>query len=360
MSSESISEQKRPRQRRGGLFFPIVLIALGVVFLLNNFKLIQGNPWQVVFNLWPLILVAIGLDGLLDHGGLSGATILIGLGVVFLLSNFGYLAANVWELVLRLWPVILVAVGFDIVVGRRSLWLSLTGLAITLAILVISLWYMGVRLDRMQAVTTSQISQPLQDATQARVNIQQAAGGLELSALASGDRLVEGQVPASGGTKVTENLTLDGQTADYTIRQSGNTMFLPSTSDCCDWKLQLSPSVPLDLDVSMGAGQTTLDLGGLNLTRLKVDLGAGQSTITLPENGAFNVEINLAVGQVIVVVSRDAVVHIFTNTALSAVSAPADYRKGDHELSSPGYSPGSRAIEVKINNAVGSVTVQYP
>jgi hypothetical protein len=44
--------------RRAPLFFPIMLVLVGLVVLLNNFLLIETD----IINLWPLVLVVIGLQ----------------------------------------------------------------------------------------------------------------------------------------------------------------------------------------------------------------------------------------------------------------------------------------------------------
>jgi len=52
-------------RRVGPIFWPILLIAVGVLFLLSNMGLLPFSPWQF-WKLWPLILVVIGLDILLE------------------------------------------------------------------------------------------------------------------------------------------------------------------------------------------------------------------------------------------------------------------------------------------------------
>lgn len=47
-----------------------------------------------------------------------GAWILIFVGVVFLLINFGVISPNSWNFVIRLWPLILVFIGLRIALGR--------------------------------------------------------------------------------------------------------------------------------------------------------------------------------------------------------------------------------------------------
>lgn len=49
------------RRRRGGLTFPVLLILLGVIFLLNQFV-----PGWGINKTWPLILVVVGVLKLVD------------------------------------------------------------------------------------------------------------------------------------------------------------------------------------------------------------------------------------------------------------------------------------------------------
>lgn len=46
-----------------------------------------------------------------------------------------------------------------------------------------------------------------------------------------------------------------------------------------EMRLSLNRSVPLDLELSLGATQATLDLGGLNLVNLRLDSGASETTL---------------------------------------------------------------------------------
>lgn len=53
----------KKKQRRGGSpFWAILFISLGVVFLLNNFDVLSWDVWASIWRLWPLILVIWGLE----------------------------------------------------------------------------------------------------------------------------------------------------------------------------------------------------------------------------------------------------------------------------------------------------------
>jgi hypothetical protein len=52
-------------RRIGPIFWPLLLIAVGVLFLLSNLGRLPFSPWEL-WRFWPLILVVIGLDILLE------------------------------------------------------------------------------------------------------------------------------------------------------------------------------------------------------------------------------------------------------------------------------------------------------
>lgn len=55
-----------------------------------------------------------------QHGVLGGVILLL-IGVVFLLNNFGILPWQVWNVIWRFWPLILVVWGFEVIFGRALL-----------------------------------------------------------------------------------------------------------------------------------------------------------------------------------------------------------------------------------------------
>jgi len=65
-----------------------------------------------------------------------------------------------------------------------------------------------------------------------------------------------------------------------------------------EWNVNLSKSVPLDLHVKMGAGQSTLNLQNSHVSKLTLDAGAVSSTIDLRGSKASDVTVNAGVGEV--------------------------------------------------------------
>ncbi len=80
----------------------------------------------------------------------SGAFILILLGILFLLSNFGVLPWSVWEIIGRFWPVALILFGLEILIGGTVLGniiFGVIGLLFFAGIVLLGLWIANTQLE---------------------------------------------------------------------------------------------------------------------------------------------------------------------------------------------------------------------
>jgi hypothetical protein len=80
--------------------------------------------------------------------GYSGAFILIILGVLFLLSNFGALPWSVWEIIVRFWPIVLILIGLEVLVGGTILGniiFGFIGLLFFAGIVIFGLWLTNIQ-----------------------------------------------------------------------------------------------------------------------------------------------------------------------------------------------------------------------
>ena len=98
----------RPSRRLGPLAPGLLVITLGVVFLLDNLGFVR--TWQVL-RFWPVILIAAGVKYLWearDRGAAVSGTLLASAGGLLLLDNLYVIDVDLWDL----WPLVLVAIGF--------------------------------------------------------------------------------------------------------------------------------------------------------------------------------------------------------------------------------------------------------
>jgi hypothetical protein len=338
----------------------LLLIVLGVIFLLKNTGIIQGNIWEFVLRLWPVLLIALGLESLYQRRNLVTPVFWIGLGVVFLLSSLNLIALNVFDIILRLWPLFLVAIGLDIFIGRRSIWLSALGAIVLIVVMVGSLWVLA---QGYVASTGGQpISQTINAAGQVQASLNPAIGKLTVTAMPAADStntLVKGQADIPSDYDLNQNYHVNGTQGYYDLSLQSQSGFHVFTQGW-NWDLAFNRSVPLTFNVNMGAGQIKLDFNELKVNELNLSLGVGTSDLTLPGKGGFDGQLNSAVGQTTIHIPEGAPVRLIAD-GLSLVNAPSDFTSQDRIYTSPTFSTSSSTDQVtlQISQAIGVIQVEY-
>jgi hypothetical protein len=290
-----------------------------------------------------------------------GPVILILGGVVLLMNTLGILEWDIWWSILRLWPIFIVALGLDLLIGRRSLAGALIAALLVVLMLVGAFWLINSDLAA-SGLPSQSIRQPLNDATQAQVIINPAVGVLRIDALPESADLVEGEIRLSKGEEVSQNLTQTAGRATYTLETTEGSWdpFTNTWNENRIWDLGLSPAPALQLNATLAVGQTELDLSGLNLDALDTSMGMGQIEVILPEQGRAQAKIGQGLGVVVVTIPRGMAVRINAGTAMVVRDLPDDYQKqGDNVYTSPGYATAQDRVDLDVSLAIGLLTVRY-
>lgn len=288
--------------------------------------------------------------------------ILIGLGALLLLQNLGYLPAGLWPALLQLWPVLFILLGLDMLIGRRSS----AGVAavLVLGVLVITgaLTWSAIRASQLPAGAAQTLSQPPGDATQLVVTINFDAGELNLAALGLSANALEGEASNGPGESAELSYRVDaGQVGQLTVEQRGEALLLPflSARDAsARWNLRLAPNLPLALDVRTGASRTTLDLSGLNLNTLHLQAGVGETNVTFPNGGGVTAVINTGVGNTTLTLPADLPARLTVHSGLTNLSVPARFGRSDNVYTTPGFEPSGAYLDLELNAGLGNVTVK--
>jgi len=295
------------------------------------------------------------------RGGLVGPTILVGLGVVFLLNNLGWLGWEIWETLLRLWPVLLIAVGLDLLIGRRSALGSALIVVILLGVMGTAVWWSGAWWPRAAPLAGEAIAQTLDGATRADVTIGMGAGTLRLHELDDSANLISGTVRRAPGDDVRRSFSVNGDTAFFSLRNHGPSAwglrFSRERANPIVWDLRLNQDVPMRLKVDTGAGAATIDLARLHVANLDVNTGVGTTTLTLPAQGRMEARISGGVGATTISVPAGVAVRIEAETGLGQVRVQGDYPRQDKLYVSPDYDTAANRVDLRVNGGIGSITI---
>lgn len=288
---------------------------------------------------------------------------LIGAGVLFLLNNLGIVDWGIWSTLVRFWPLILVAVGLDIMLGRRGgIWPAL------LALVFVALIVSGtVAIDATQHVFMSELhteefSQQLGDVEKARVSIDFDIGELEITGMTSSSVLANGSIDLAEYEQLEQEYRELGGSAYLKIGSRGKQVipawwFGKKDGESRDWMITLNDEIPIELEVDLGVGKSEIDLRQCELNSLNVQTGVGKAEIYLPEEGDFNGYIQAGVGELIVYVPESLPIRITLETGLGNNSVVGDFEQSNNVYTSDEYAQSVARVNLNIDGGVGNINV---
>lgn len=301
--------------------------------------------------------------------------LLIGGGVLLLLSNLGYLPWESWGLLWRLWPLLLIALGVDVLIGRRS-----TVGAIISAVLILLLIGSAVLLvlfaeeiPALQEFTSpvewqiEHVEYPLEGLESASITIDWTSLPGDLGALSDSPNLIEGDVSYRGD--LVFDVDPHGDHVEVELDNEAPDLWLWPASSAFDegrerhWEVKLSPDVPLELLLDVGSGSCSFDLTELSIDDLVIDGGSGSVDLTLPAGSTFEVYVDGGSGSMDIVLPESVGAEVDLDSG-SGFFDPGDRfrlasgeRRGDGVWETDNFDTAEHTIRFEINQGSGAIKI---
>jgi hypothetical protein len=238
-------------------------------------------------------------------------------------------------------------------------------------------------------VLTDTLSEPLNGATTATLDIDSGTGNLTIDGLTSGEQLL-----ATGTLQYIENqarpirwVCSDKDQVVFALdgHGSGRPCFgFPwlSRTGATEWQIHLNPAVRSDITAHSDGGNIKLDLDGMAVTHLSADTGGGNVDVALPDRvanlhaaaatGAGNVTVeigssttgrntvdaNSGAGNVVVRVPRGMAARVHATSGLGRVTVDPRFNKIDRTTyQSADYDGARDTVEISVKSGAGNVSV---
>jgi hypothetical protein len=228
-------------------------------------------------------------------------------------------------------------------------------------------------------VRTESRSQELGGAQSASVDIRMGAGKLVMGAGASGIMDADFSYNISSWKPEVSYRVSDGR-GYLTVEQPSVGNISAGHNVRYEWNVRLNGGVPLDLQVSLAAGESRLALSDLTVNELQITTGAGNAKIDLPARSLTRLEMNAGVGDanldllgdwknnlkatiragvgaITLRLPRGTGVKVKVTGALGKVNANG-FRIQDDAYVNDAYGRSAVALDMSIVGAVGSVTLE--
>ncbi len=317
-------EPRRPRRRRPpSVFWPLMFIGAGIMLLLSNLGYLPWESWGVLWRLWPLLIITLGIDLLIGHRSVIGAIISA-------------------VLILVLISVIVLVALFAQNIPGVSDWIQ------------------------QPALHTRHVEYSLAGVEQATVYVDWTSMPGYLSPLEDSPNLIEGDVDYLG--ELTFDVSVRGSQANVKLdsRSTGIWLWPFDLSDRTDkrWDVGLSPNVPLDLTFDAGSGPCDFDLAGLQVSGLVLDAGSGPIDLVLPSDNTFEAKIDGGSGPLAIVLPRSVGARVELNSGSGPFSPDTRFElvqgksSGDGVWETDNYDTAEHTITLEIDQGSGPITIR--
>lgn len=289
-----------------------------------------------------------------SRGSIVVPLVLIAAGVVLILNNLGLVSWDVWTLLARLWPVLLIALGLDLLLGRSVLrWavaaalVALVGIAVTLALFGPSPVGPG-----------EEVRIALAGARRAELILTAPVGTLEVQASSDPALLVSGTITAPWPDRSRWRADRLGEVIRVDVAlERGYELPAVVWPNRTQARLRLSPGIPIALRATLGEGQATLDLSGLLVTDLAVRGGGGRFEVTLPAQGDVTATVWGGSGEATVRVPASVGARIRVAGGCGPVEVVGDYTELDGAFVSRNWGATPHTVDLRVGGGAGRVLV---
>jgi hypothetical protein len=293
------------------------------------------------------------------------------LGALFLYANLDP-SFSPWPFLARFWPVLIILWGLskllNYVRARRDPALArasrVSGGEVCLLVVVIMIGLFlsaGVRhhggvFSAGGPMETETQSVDLGEAESVRVDLRMRAGELNLTGGA--DNLMEGEFSYNVPEWKPEiDYAVTGTVGRLNVEQPAGTAHVGNANN--EWSLRLNNDVPMELNLEMGAGQATLILGELSVSRVEMKGGAGELTMDLTGDWKrdLDVQIKGGVGRVTVRLPREVGVEVSARGGIGAVNAHGLDRRGRTYVNDA-FGKSDITVRVDVKGGIGEINLE--
>lgn len=289
-----------------------------------------------------------------NAGKVNLGTALVAGGLLLLAINLGLLDATIWANLARAWPLLLVALGLNLVLQRTRLWFLPTLLVAGTVGYIALIGFPG----QWQARTVRAEGLLEAGVQSARFRLDIGAGSLTVRGGAAS--LYEATFHVRGREPLLR-VNRRGTTLDITMHQQDRRILRWMGPLSEEWDVQIGDQVPVDLAIDAGGAALDLDLRRVPVKSLDINGGASSITIALGDNGRnTDVFINTGAANIELIIPRTAGTRFKIDSLLADTNLDhLGLIKRDDGYVTKNYVEARTTVDVYVASALARLEVRY-
>jgi hypothetical protein len=292
---------------------------------------------------WPLLVIAVG--------------------VIFLLANTGVLSQGAIERLGDLWPLLLVIFGLQLVFNHTlpRQQAMIVGLVTTAVIVIAAVVFAAAAPAAVYGTQQKDASAPVGSLRSATLELSYNDATVDVQVGNLGDTLYKAHVAYPGGESAPQ-FSVDRGSGTVSIQEGSNgfPLHLFGGPALRHVTITLNTSIPWGMDVSGGVGDVQLDARELQLAKIDISGGVSRINAQLPAPKG-NVTIDVSGGASDVTLSAPAASEwqVSVSGGVSAVNINGSSFNeigGDFQRQSSGYGSATDRFTIDISGGASSVS----
>lgn len=304
----------------------LLFVFIGAIFLLDNYHVIDFY-WRSVWRLWPLLLVVIGANMLFNRDNNKYGPVIAGVITLVALSIIAYQGTR---------PV-----------GEQHKWL----------------FHYNMDEDGDTSSINGEnfrgssiFSEPFSATRRAKLNIKGGATSYSLRDTTA--NLFVANVSQNSGAYTLEKTTKDSMEIVTFKMKGGNRKWNMDDMDGNEAKLRIN-SIPVwDINLEMGAGEADFDLSAFKIENLNLKGGAASFKIKLPQpQNVTNMNVETGVAEVNIQIPSSAGCRIKVDTGLSSRDFSGFTKQSDGSYTTSNYNTSAKKILINLKGGLSDFNV---
>jgi hypothetical protein len=283
---------------------------------------------------------------------------LIVLGILLLLDNLNITPDIDWRTIWKLWPVLLIALGLEVILGRR---VSFGAILLMVLIVIVGgavlWWSVAVGSGDFE---TQHFTWPGDGVERAEVELNVGIGKIQLVGASDVGELLIADMELAPGVDVSQSVDVEGDVAQGRITTDRRFFSFPQIfgDGGSKWDLRLNSRVRWTLNVDSGVGEAQLDLSDLRVSDLDLKSGVGSVEVTMPRRGTVRAKVDGGIGDIRITIPDGVQARISVDRGIGDLNVGSRFRRRGDFYETEGFSNAESFIDLKIDIGIGGVTVR--
>jgi len=293
---------------------------------------------------------------------IRNGVLLVCVGLVLLLNNLDYVSWSVWYKILSLWPVLLVAIGIELLFKKTALsFLTILSPILIFLAIIGPVYFSHYEVRKPGIIQKMNWVKPVEkNIKKAYLRVDLNAGGLEIRK--DSLNLVDAQL----------EYWRSKPECDYKFAEKDSIALIKIKEKREDWKgwfwggwrkrdwyLKLSDKIPFDLKVYSNAGFSDLNLAEILVDDLLLELNASDCRIKLGKKESIKIQVDANASSLKILIPKDCGLKIESDADLTSKTfEDLSIYKEEGKYWTTNYENSPYKIDLYLDGAVSHLKIE--